>query len=271
MSHQFKPDVARALLAKACNHAAHAEEAKSFAMGFAKWLAAANLTFDDLSFGGETKKLQARVRELQQQVLHLARHCEERRSAHADTTNDLRRAKAERDAIKEAYAALHAKYERLQAENAALREGTAASDTGDAYMRFSVFRQRATAIYGRDRWKSAFATAAGISIKELNAWETVDTIPAALAVKLDALTEEQRRPASRKPWTGDDIKRLKQVLDAGKSDLEAAHILSVHLGRRLHETSIAGQRRRLFRDTGWLPRRKATKTQSWATKAQVVH
>jgi hypothetical protein len=94
-------------------------------------------------------------------------------------------------------------------------------------------------------------------LDELNCWQGAKIFPADKAAMLDNLAPEQRKPASRERWTSADLERLKAVLPAVASDLEAAQILSAEFGRRLFEPSVTKQRRFLFSTEGWKPERKA--------------
>jgi hypothetical protein len=150
---------------------------------------------------------------------------------------------------------------RFKKENAKLRKkgetvpGTESvtSDTGASYTSFEEFKRKALANYGRDYWHSAFAHEAGITVKQLRAWETVDLIPDQLAAKLDGFGEEQRKPASRKQWSFAENERLKELLSDGADYLEAARVLSREFGRRIFEGSISRRRQVLFREEGWSP------------------
>jgi hypothetical protein len=146
---------------------------------------------------------------------------------------------------------LQAEVEGRKAEVGTLK--AAASHNDRSYVTFDSFGASAGRTYGRKLWKSAFAFEAGITVKEINAWETVGLAPADWLAKLDALTDYQRKPTARKPWTAEERARLRAVLDQGHSDLATAQILTEEFGRRLYESSVANQRRQLFRNNGWAP------------------
>lgn len=118
------------------------------------------------------------------------------------------------------------------------------------YLRYEDLAARAQAIFGRAQWRGALAYHLEISLKVMSAWRTVDLVPASFVAELERMTEVERQPASRQPWKPDEHQVLKDLLDAGQTNLEAARILSARFGRRLYENSIAGQRRRLRRE-GW--------------------
>ena len=140
----------------------------------------------------------------------------------------------------------------LTTENSAVKAAT--SDTGRTYAPFGLFAEHARLRFGRKTWKSAFAFDVGITVKEINAWKTVDLVPAEWAATLDRLSHEERKAASRQPWTDDERARLRELLEHGFSDLAAAQLLTGELGRRLLEPTITGQRRRLSKEGGWVAR-----------------
>ncbi|TXM76585.1 hypothetical protein FV218_06460 [Methylobacterium sp. WL69] len=140
---------------------------------------------------------------------------------------------------------LLAENEQLRAEAAKQDEVGGSSDTGTKFVSFESVSVRAERTFSRKRWMSAFAFNVGLSIHELRAWKTVGIFPAALAMKLEHLTEDQTKPASRQTWTTEESARLKAVLAEGATNLVAAAKLSAEFGRPLHETSIVGARRRI--------------------------
>jgi hypothetical protein len=123
------------------------------------------------------------------------------------------------------------------------------------YLHYEDLAARAHAIFGRAHWRGALAYHLGISIKVMSAWKTVDLVPASFVAELERMTEVERQPASRQPWTPDEHQALKALINARQTNLEAARILSARFGRRLYESSIAGQRRRLGRE-GWSVERR---------------
>jgi predicted RNase H-like nuclease (RuvC/YqgF family) len=178
--------------------------------------------------------------------------------AKAETERDLAQCRSTIDALQAQNHSLQSEGERLQAEVNGLKAEVHAlkevvSDDARAYVNFADFARRAGQSYARKLWKSAFAFEAAITIKEMNAWETVGLAPAVWLAKLDALTEEQRKPTARKPWTAKERARLQAILDQGHTDLATARILTGEFGRRIYESSITTQRRQLFRQEGWAP------------------
>lgn len=127
------------------------------------------------------------------------------------------------------------------------------------YIKFADFEVRASSVFGRAGWRSALAYHLNIPIRTMSAWKTVDLVPAAIVAKLERMTAVDRLPASRQPWTPAEHQALKGLLNAGQTNLEAARTLSARFGRRLYESSIAGQRRRLRRE-GWSVERRAAHT-----------
>jgi hypothetical protein len=77
---------------------------------------------------------------------------------------------------------------------------TTASDDGRSYITFDAFTASAGRSYGRKLWKTAFAFEAGITIKHINAWETVGSLP---PVGGEARCADRRAAQAHrsKPWT----------------------------------------------------------------------
>jgi hypothetical protein len=155
-----------------------------------------------------------------------------------DTLRAEKRAQAERIAELEARVT---ELEAAQAEPAA----ATVSDTGEEYVPWIEFEAAAMKAFGREgSWKSVAAFEMDMDVKVLNAWQTVGVIPARYVAMVQALTDDQKAPASRKSWSDDDYARLQALVDEGKRNREIAKILSREFGRRLVETSITGARRR---------------------------
>jgi hypothetical protein len=122
------------------------------------------------------------------------------------------------------------------------------SDCGRVYVQFSDFAASATKCFRRARWKSAFAFEANMTLKMVNAWETVGLMPAEFASYLKGLSPEQLKNASRQPWTREEVARLAELVPSGESDSNLAHLLSREFGRRIFESAVTTQRRRLRRE-----------------------
>ena len=137
---------------------------------------------------------------------------------------------------------------KVRAQNVALRGGSGYR----ALISRSLHSLRAPAPpMARKTWKSAFAFKAGIPVKQLNAWQTVDLIPGEWMALLDALTPERQKAASRQPWTDAERARLRALVQEGRSDPEIAWLLTAEFGRRRFEPAVTNLRRRLSRDEGW--------------------
>ncbi|TXN17220.1 hypothetical protein FV219_00915 [Methylobacterium sp. WL122] len=141
----------------------------------------------------------------------------------------------------------------LEAEAAERSDNQHKADTGAQYVEFATISELAMNRCGRATWKSAVAFSINMPIRMLNAWKAVGIFPAHLVAHIDALSDHDYEPSSRQRWSSDEIDRLKVVLHEGRSDLEAAVILSKEFGRRIYETSVTYQRRRLFRIENWRP------------------
>ncbi|MGH1587295.1 hypothetical protein ACRBEV_01785 [Methylobacterium phyllosphaerae] len=113
------------------------------------------------------------------------------------------------------------------------------------YLRFADLEVRARSVFGRAGWRSALAYHLNISIGVMSAWGKVGVVPAAFVAKLERMNEVERQPASRQPWTPDEHQALRDLLDAGQTNLEIARTLSREFNRQLYEGSVVNQRRRL--------------------------
>jgi hypothetical protein len=152
---------------------------------------------------------------------------------------------AENQTQAERIAELEARIVELEAAQKAKPAAATVSDTGEEYVPWIEFEAAAMKAFGREgSWKSVAAFEMDMDVKVLNAWQTVGVIPARYVAMVQALTDDQKAPASRKSWSDDDYARLQALVDKGKRNREIAKILSREFGRRLIETSITGARRR---------------------------
>ena len=134
--------------------------------------------------------------------------------------------------------------------------GSTVSDAGADYIPFETYAVRARTKIGRAAWRAAVAYHLNISLKLMSAWKMVGLVPAAFLARLEEMTDVERQSASRDRWTAAEHHALKGLLNEGKGNLEVARMLSAKFDRRLYESSIVSQRRRLRQDDGWAPARR---------------
>jgi hypothetical protein len=84
-----------------------------------------------------------------------------------------------------------------------------------------------------------------------------------LVAKLDALTDEQRKPTARSPGQTEERARLRTVLDQGHTDLAAAQILTAEFGpsdlRVFHYEPAPSS----VPSGGWAPQKTAPSRARW--------
>lgn len=251
------------LLKAACHPTTNVNEAHSAAVRAGEALSRAGSRIEDLIIDAVVSQ---QIRHFEEQLSKYARQFAEVK--HAYETADLARAelKSDNDRLLQLnevlQAALRKKDHELEAATARIEELQAVatqemqahrSDTGSEYVDFAAFANAAAAKCGRPTWKSAVAFALGMTVRELTAWSVVGIFPANLAAQVDALSKEERAPPSRQRWTKEEVDRLKDVLNTGCTDFQAAVRLTHELGRRVLETSVASKRRRLLSTDCWLP------------------
>jgi hypothetical protein len=284
------------ILAYACNAAVSPDEAKSYAGKAGAILSNAGLSFEDITFGVDQREARVREAALSSQLSQLARTILELkrenvrlaaeaagveamrreirrlRSAETRLSNKIKKVGESHKAVCSEHQKLVAEHERLKRQNEASHSAHAGSrETGVQstinggeieaqradVMTYSEFAEEAERKFGRKHFKSAFAFHSGLSIKQMNAYQTAGVIPMGMVSVLRAMTDEQCKPASRKRWREGELDQLEGLLNRGESALSIAKTLSFRFGRPVYETSIVGKRRRLVRERSWTapPRR----------------
>lgn len=155
--------------------------------------------------------------------------------------------------------------ERLQAINEFLMdrndllESSSLSDTEKLYVNYELLVTKAEQISGHNCSKSSIAFALDVPLNMLSAWQKVGIVPVDFMNKIKEFSEDQFEPASRAPWSADEVNNLKELLSGGLSDLDAARTLSERFSRRWFEPNVARKRRQLA-DHGWKPSPKDRST-----------
>lgn len=141
------------------------------------------------------------------------------------------------------------------------------SDLGTKYVQFDKLRVVVDNTFSSRRWKGVVALHLGISRKCLDAWEVVGVVPDVYVDRARAMTDNDRKPASRKPWSQDELECLEASLARELSDLQIAGLITQKYGRKRLESSVVRQRCRLQREGKWRPPTNHSPTQP----AQPVH
>ena len=139
--------------------------------------------------------------------------------------------------------------------------GDGVSDLGTKYVQFDKLRVEVANTFTSSRWRGVVALHLGISRKCLDAWEVVGVVPNEYVDRVRAMTDDDRKPASRKPWSQDELKCLEGSLAQELSDLQIAGLITQKCGRKRLESSVVRQRCRLRREGKWRPPTNHSPTQ----------
>ena len=232
------------------------------------WLNASNLKANP-----QDASLEAEIKHLRRQVQDLIRSADQLKLREKTLIEEHEQAKVifikriglltqDRNRWQQESERLQDLNEDLSNQNSHL-ETVSQSDDGALYVSYERLVSKAEQISGHNCSKSSIAFALDIGLSTLSAWQKVGIVPMGFVNKLGELSEDRFGPASRAPWSEDEVNKLKEFVSERTSDLDAARTLSKQFGRRRFELSVARKRRQLA-EQGWKPSPKDRSSSVWS-------
>lgn len=149
--------------------------------------------------------------------------------SYAQSKNQLSTLQAENDRLTKELAAANRKiagYEKVEEKVPASRP--------DGSMKWRAFAIEAERRFTNSKFKSAFASHAGVEVAEIAKWQNLGYVPETAVVALRTFSKQHSEHIH---WTNAKIDEAEALIDAGKADREVSETLSERWGRTVSKGS----------------------------------